>query len=204
MQIVKKTIEKFVAPYFNELTSYAMSITTLLLIIVNFHFKLHQFTITPPWSPKTTTYFITFIISFGCALALPIYHVFVKKKKTELYKFLIQLFSIVMNIVVGLYSLSYVYENNKKWLYVFPFWNFLNALIFPMLIKYDIISIDKAFEKDATLGEIFVSTLFLGIIFYECQFVYNLVWGLTFSICVICVTTLNRLLNFNSIDMDTA
>jgi len=181
-----------------------MSLTTLLLIIVNLHFTLHQFTITPSWQPKMITYFIIFIIAIGCGLALPIYHVFVKKKKTVLYKFLIQTFSIVMNIAVGLYSLSYVYDINNNWLYVFPFWNFLNAVIFPMLIKYDIISIDQAFKKDATIGEILISTLFLGIIFYECQFVYNIVWGLTFSICVIFVTTLNSLFKFNSIHMDTA
>jgi hypothetical protein len=202
-QIIKQKIERFIVPYYNELTFYLMSVTLLLLIFTNIHFEIPHFNARPTIS-RTRYQLFNFVVIFIIGLLLPIFHVFVKRKKSELTIFLIQTFSVIINTIVCLYSFGHVYNTTKDWFYIFPMWNFIYACVLPIMIHYDLINVDQAFVKEASLKEVFVSSLVLVIVFYLCQYVYDIYWGLTFSICIICSTNLSILIGHDKFELDNA
>lgn len=184
--------------YYSELTFYTMSLVVLLLAFSNISFDISNVSV-KPGHDRTINKLLYLTAIFILGLILPIVHVLIKRKKSELDRFLIQTFSIIVNTISCLYSFGYIYNTTNDWLYIFPLWNFTYALILPLMIKYDLINVDPAFEREASLKEVFTASVILVSTFYFCQYKFNLYWGITFSICVFLSTSITGLIARNEV-----
>lgn len=177
----KKFLIKIFGKTFDELSLYVMSISTLLLYFVdkNFRNELHNYL-------KYTDDLRVFMILIGMLIGIfySLFHAFSRSKKKFSHKSWMLYFGMSLQFAVAMVALFYSLQTEHVSV-VFPLLNYFSALISYYLFDYNIISEKDIKDTDATLLEVFLSTLIVGIVIIVSIYIFKVHWLETLSISIL-------------------
>ncbi len=127
------------------------------------------------------------ILVIGCLLitvvgiGLSIWHVFIHREKDNVEKWFMGAFAIFVSGLAGVLATMELLPDNWSILLVFPIWNYLWGLLLMdrLAVPHEAIT-----DDDATLIEVAVATIVLGLTFYIARFIFHYSWSIIFSMCM--------------------
>jgi hypothetical protein len=129
---------------------------------------------------------------FMLGMFLCLYHVFTKRQKTEAEKSIMLLFAVSINAATGFIAGFYMFKESPGWLFVFPVWNIINSILLIVMQYVNLFDEDRISNRDATITQVILGSIAILIIFYICNYIFNLHWAITYSICIIYTTSFDR------------
>jgi hypothetical protein len=180
-------------PVYDELALFLTAVTLLLLYAVNAAMReqIHNWIVTHNY---VWVYIMAMI--FLCGLGLSVYHVFTTREKTDAEKWGMLIFAVLANAVSGIVAGLYVLKSDtaRNWLLVFPVWNIINGAMLILMLRLRVIDEECISDRDATASEVIIGLIAVLVIFIFCNYVFNLHWAITFSICTIYATSFDKAL----------
>lgn len=176
-------------PQYNELSLYLMSAAFLLLWIFDPSLQKILGRVFLLEDPRLIIVFVLFVGGLGLSLI----NVFFARKTSDIEKFLMLFFAVIVNAVTGILAGLHILQSEdvinqtslvQGILLIFPVWNILSSGYTLFLFRLRIINESAISDELATLPQFFLGTGVLIILFLLCQFVFQLYWPITFSICV--------------------
>jgi hypothetical protein len=193
-------IKTLIYPKYNESALFCIAYSFLLLLI--FHegvfsfFPRTLFDISKEYQGfkgiVVTLAAILFYIGFFYGLLLSIYHIFTKKVKKEFEKFAMFTFVILACLVGGFFSATYNFLTSEGFFKFVAFWNLLNVIVLFVLLKFKLIDENIIEDKDSNIIEALIGFVLISVIFYYAHFIKGIYWAVTFSICVLYSTNVNK------------
>ncbi len=180
-------------PVYDEMSLFLMAVTLIFLCIANSQMRnwiLHFLS-----QADGEVYIL--VLLFLAGLVLSVYHVFTPREKNWIEKWFMMVFAVITNASTGIFSGWYVIENNAvhNWLLlVFPIWNIINGALLLVMMRFKIIDEECISDRDATAGQVFLGLIAVLAIFVLCNYVFELYWAITFSICIIYATSFDKAL----------
>ncbi len=179
-------------PVYDEMSLFLMAVTLIFLCIANSQLRnwiLHFLS-----QADGEVYILALLFLAGLGLCL--YHVFTLREKSTPEKWLMLFFAILTNAGTGIISGWYVIKNNTvhDWLLVFPIWNIINGILLLVMLRFRIVDEECISDRDATAGQVFLGLIAVLTIFILCNYVFELYWAITFSICIIYATSFDKAL----------
>jgi hypothetical protein len=181
----------FFVPTYDELSLFLTAATLIALYLTN---KVMQSEIISfamrlePW--RLSIYLALFLI----AMFLCLFHVFTPRKKTDAEKAIMLLFAVTMNAACGVVAGVYMWGHSGGWLLVFPIWNFVNSALLIVMQYVNVFDESCIADRDATAWQVILGLAAVFVIFVFCNYVFNLHWSITFSICIIYTTSFDKAL----------
>lgn len=121
-----------------------------------------------------------------------LYYVFTPKKTPKFAKTMMLFFAIYTNFFVGLYSGFYLLKTTTGLLIIFPLLNILQSFLIIILWDIDVIDEGSILDTQLKRMEILTSFILLLILFFLFQYVFQMYWALTFSICLDYISILSN------------
>lgn len=180
-------------PTYDELSLFLMAATLLLLFATNTQMRedIHSIrTMDENLGGRPSVLMLLCIVGFYLCL----YHVFTLRKKTEWERRFMLLFAVTANATTGIAAGIHLIRGSAGWQLVFPIWNIINGVLLLLMLRLKIINEDCISDHNATPGQVIFGLIAVLIIFALCNFLFELYWALTFSICVIYATNFDRAL----------
>ena len=175
----KRLLYKFV-PKYTEVGLFLMSLTFLLLLISSPPFRKEMYNfIFSEMDEKVI--FLPFLILAGIFLST--YHVFTKRLITKLEKYVMVVFAVLLNAIVGVEAGFYILKQAKGFWIIFPILNIASAILLIILLRAGIIKEDSLSDKQAKKTEVILGTIFTFLIFWISHYILKNYWAITFSIC---------------------
>jgi ABC-type proline/glycine betaine transport system permease subunit len=137
--------------------------------------------------------FILFVIILPGFL-LSFYHVFTKREKSRIEKHLMMLFAVITNAIIGIVAGIYIVRECPVWLLVFPVLNIINCVFILIMIDARILNETCIIERKTTPARAVLGLITTIVIFVLCNYVLNLNWAVTFSVCIIYATNFEKAL----------
>ena len=191
----RKAIHFFV-PRLNERILYLYSLTSILYIVAvdSLHYLI-VYPLTHFSSDYLLAYlpwlFVLLLLTFG--LMFPIYHVFVVRPKQEGEKYILILFAISAQATAGIAGgLHALYHSNGHFQAILPLWNLITGLILFILLRLNVIAAEIVDDSDANFAQIILGSAVVIVLFYLCQYVFQLYWAIGMSLCFIYVQSVNE------------
>ena len=179
----------FLIPNYDELSLFLMAVVFIVLYATNTVMQ------------KDISHFLMrlgawrrylYVGLFAIGMLLCLYHVFTKRKKTDIEKEIMLVFAITINAATGVIAGLYMLKESPGWLLAFPVWNLLNSAAIILMQYVDFFNEDQISDRDATITQVIIGLIAILIIFYICNNVFNLYWAITYSICIIYTTSFDR------------
>lgn len=172
---------KILIPRYNELALYLMSIAFLLLFfsqpdLRESILKTQDNKFDPRW------YLAACVFAMGIFYSL--HHVFTSRAKTDLEKHVMLAFAVLVNAFSGIKAGMHMLEQSEGLLLVFPFWNIFNGFVLLIMFRAKVIDESCIIDDNATPPQVIFGTLIVIATFVACEFVFNIYWAITFSLCV--------------------
>lgn len=190
---VEKHRWRFLIPCYDDLTLFTFSVTFLLLLALNVDlreditklliFAQHR-------DPRA--FGIPAIIVAGMALSFV--NIFIEREKTNLEKYILLYFAIVLTAGTSAYAGYIMFNDKARWLMLFPFLNFANAGLLIILLRVRLIDIDCITDDHANLYETAFSLLAILVLVLICRYLFKLHWVYTYSIAVCYTTSLHSVI----------
>lgn len=181
----------WVSPKYNELTAFLTAFICLLLLFTYPEFSdfFSQSFDTP--SAKADLWVLTIWIGTIGGFFLSFIHVFTNRPKSYLEKILMGLFALGANGIAGIVAGFEILPNRWSIWVCFPIWNLISSylLFYQLGLQKDVIS-----DDDASLLDVFITSIVLLIIFFLAVLKFHLSWALTFSICMFYTSILTTIL----------
>jgi len=117
-------------------------------------------------------------------------------KETDLKKGFMLAFAMLANIAGGFFAGVYVIINTAEftWLLIFPVWNIINSILLVLMVQYKFIDEECISDRRATFVQVILGLLAVCVILVLCNYVFKLYWAITFSICIVYMTSFDRAL----------
>jgi hypothetical protein len=200
---VKVATYKLIGPTYDKLSLFLMAFTLIILFITNttmqgqvckvtmlFYNYIANFDITN-WSIfyndnnlfdlLCVVAWFTFLLGgFG----LSIYNIYSNREKTKIERMMMLGFASITNYCTAIAVGFYMFKNTTGWLIIFPIWNLINA----GLMMYNA----SISDREASTLQMTIGILSVLLISTVCNFVFQLYWPITFSICLVYTTSLDR------------
>jgi len=185
----------WLVPTYDELSLFLMAATFILLIITNDTMQ-EQIGNWLTSSRNIRIHLLLLFVVFLGGIALSLYHAFTTKEKTRPEKIVMMLFAVMANAGTGIISGWHVIKNDnvQDWQLIFPIWNIINGALLLIMLRFKIIDEECISDRDATSIQILLGLTALVIIFILCNFVFQLYWAITFSICIVYATSFDKAL----------
>jgi len=183
-------------PNYNELSLAMMSLAFLLVFFSNG--QLRQWVFKLASAPKDRVGTIIVLLFFTTGLVLSLYHVFTERKKTVPEKHAMLFFAVLTNGISGIYASTHILRQSAGApciLLLLPIWNIINCIILLVSYRMRFINVSSISDENTGLGEALFGFIITVGIFAVCQFVFELYWAITFSICVIYATSFSEALS---------
>jgi DNA-directed RNA polymerase subunit RPC12/RpoP len=185
-------------PAYDELTLFLTAFTLIMLFIANASLRelIHKLWIIAP----NSLFIYLGPAIFLCGFALSIYHFYSTREKTDFEKWVMFVFAIGTNICTAVIAGIYMLRESAGWVIIFPIWNLFNAVL---MILMNMFLIDQhcttiyrycITDRQATYHQTIISLTAVFLIFAFCNFVFNLHWAVTFSICIAYTTSFDKAL----------
>jgi len=182
-------------PTYDELSLFLIAFTLLLLMIFG----------TPKQDDETRVSDLVVITAIGYRLLfmcpffllgflLSFYHIFTKRKKTRIEKYLMMFFAVIANAIIGIAAGIYVVRQCPVWQLIFPILNIINCIFILIMLDARILNETCIIERKTTPGRVVIGLITTIVIFALCNYVFKLYWAVTFSVCIIYATNFERAL----------
>jgi hypothetical protein len=181
----------FLVPNYDELTLFLTAVTFVILFFTNVTLQndISRFLMRlDVWRRYI------YVILFMAGVFMCLYHVFTKRKKTDLEKGIMLLFAVTINAATGIIAGVYMIKESAAWLLIFPIWNIANSLLMILMQYANIFDVDCIADRNATSRQVILGLVTVLIIFTFCNFIFKMNWAITFSICIIYATSFDRAL----------
>ena len=186
----KSGILHYIIPQYDEITLFSMSFTCGLLLIAGA--LSTRWEIRTPSSSGENVQIMIIGIFFMAGLVLSIYHAFVGRRKTSFEKFLMLFFAVILNGFSGILAGTYFLEGAKGWLVIFPVLNIANGAVLLFMLRSRLLDDCNISDQNVSLIQIALAATVIMILFTVCQYIFDLLWPQTLSICVAYATNLSR------------
>jgi len=188
---VYKESSGFLIPTYDELSMFLIAVTLILLPAFNGHTReqLWRFIM---HIDDLRIYLVIVILFAGLCLCL--YHPFTTREKSVPEKWLMLVLAVLANAGIGIAAGAYMLKRTVGWLIIFPLWNIMNGLLLLLMLRFKIIDESCIADRDATPFQIAFGFIAVVIIFIICNFIYQLYWAITFSICIVYTTSFDKAL----------
>jgi hypothetical protein len=193
----------FLVPKYDSLSVFLIAITWILFLITNPKSQDHILNMI---SYFPTRYPFLNMLSAGLAfltvLWLCFYMVLSGREKTNAERITMAFFAVITTIITAYASGIYLMKSYKtfdrriisNWWIIFPIWNLINARILVQMLFTGIINEDCVSERRATPIRVIFGLLSVLTIFAFCNYVFDLHWAITFSICIVYTTSFDKAL----------
>lgn len=179
-QAVKKAFS-FLAPRYDDLTLFALSLSFLLLWLIDADLRRDLTKVfLEGWSGDITIWLIIAVVG----MALSLVNVFLQRDKSDLEKSTMLVFAVVVTAGTGLYAGWTMLHQSKGWLLIFPAWNILNAGLLLLLFRLGIVDTDCIVDEPAGFAEVVITAFCVPVLLTVCHYWFELHWAVTFSIAV--------------------
>jgi hypothetical protein len=179
-QAVRKAFS-FLAPRYDDLTLFALSLSFLLLWLIDPDLRRDLAKMfSEGWSGDITIWLIAAVIG----MALSLVNVFLRREKSDFQKSVMLIFAVVVTAGTGLYAGWIMLHESKGWLLVFPAWNILNGGLLLLLFRLGIVDTDCIVDEQASFAEVVITAICVPILLTVCHYYCELQWAVTFSIAV--------------------
>ena len=179
-QAVKKAFS-FLTPRYDDLTLFALSLSFLLLWGIDADLRRDLARIfVERWSGDITIWLITAVIG----MVLSLVNVFLQRDKSDLEKYTMLVFAVVVTAGTGLYAGWIMLHQSKGWLLIFPAWNILNGGLLLLLFRLGIVDTDCIVDEPAGFAEVVITAFCVPVLLTVCHYWLELHWTITFSIAV--------------------
>ncbi len=181
----------FLIPTYDELSLFLIAITLIMLCVFNINMRdqLWKFVMQ---TDDLRTYILVALLF--AALCLCLYHPFTTREKSNPEKWLMLVLAVLANGGIGIAAGAYMLERTVGWLAIFPLWNIINGLFLLVMLRLKVIDEKCITDRDATPFQVGFGLIAVVIIFIICNFIYQLYWAITFSICIVYTTSFDRAL----------
>ncbi|MBI2577892.1 MAG: hypothetical protein HYV77_03570 [Candidatus Wildermuthbacteria bacterium] len=182
---VRKILDKLhLIPSYTEASLFLMGVSFLALFALNMAMREEILSLL-----QTNAKFI-FIIVAGLGFSL--YGIFLSWK-TEQQKHWMLWFAIAINFIAAWSSGMYVLQNKgMNFFAIFPLINIASAILLLVVTRMKIVSVDAISNKRASIQEILIGVVFVGLIIAIGQYAFDLRWPFLFSISVEYATFFNK------------
>lgn len=177
---------------YDEETLLLISSSVILLFIYNLEFRELIFGFS---NMSMEAFFVSLTLFIG--IVLTIYNAFSRNNIGKLQKKIMLFFVIFVNYLAGVIASFYIID--KDWfgettifIIIFPLINIYNAINLSFLFLSGAIDINSILNKNMEKYKIVPSFIVIGIIFIISQFVLKNYWALTFSLCILYATIVNK------------
>jgi hypothetical protein len=161
----------------------------LLLIAGAFSVKWN---LSNPLSSGDDFQVLLLIAIFLAGLVLSVYHAFTDRTKTSFEKMLMLFFAVILNGSSGIMAGTYFLEEATGWLVIFPIMNIVNGAFLIVMLRTRVLDEHNIGDENASRGQVVFAGTMIIILFTLCNYVFDLLWVQTLSICVVYSTNLNR------------
>lgn len=181
-------------PKYDDLKLFAMSLAFLLLALTDAELRqLVTKAFSWTFGPRITVLFLFACFGMVCSLV----NIFLQKKKSEIEKWAMLLFAILVTSGTGIYTGWLMLKQSHGWLIIFPALNILNGGLLLLLTRTGIIDTECIISKKTAFGQIVITAVAVPILITTCLYLFELHWAVTFSITTVYTMNLhNTLCNF--------
>lgn len=187
-------------PTYDELSLFLTALATILLFALNGQMRtlVYRCMVVMRFEPRL----LVFGVFFLGGLCLCLYHAFAKTEKTYGEKQCMLFFAVMVNAITAILAGIHLIKGSSGWLLIFPIWNITNGILLLLMLWLKIINETCIRDRKPTAGRIVTGSMALLIIFALCNFAFRLYWALTFSICIIYATSVDRALQSTILGRD--
>jgi DNA-directed RNA polymerase subunit RPC12/RpoP len=185
-------------PAYDELSLFLTAFTLIMLFIANDAFRELMRKLFMTDYGRMFFYFVAAVPLAGFALS--IYHFYSERDKTDFEKWAMFIFALCANICTAVVAGIYTLNESAGWVVIFPVWNLINAVLMVLMnvhiINQRCTTIYRycITDRQATFNQMTLSITAVFLIFMFCNFIFDLHWAVTFSICIAYTTSFDRAL----------
>ncbi len=179
-QATKKVFSALI-PQYDDLTLFALSLSFLLLWLINADLRRD---LTKIFIDESSLDIMLWLAVAVIGMALSLINVFLRREKSELEKFAMLIFAVAVTGGTGLYAGWLMLQHSRGWLLVFPAWNILNAGLLLLLFRLGAVDTDCVIDEPATFAQIVLTAICVPVLLTVCHYGFELHWAVTFSIVV--------------------
>jgi len=179
----------FLVPHYDETSLFVMSITFVLLYLVNKTMRtdLHKLV-----SHDSDIRLIIVAICFVAGILFSIFHAFSRREKKFGEKTAMLLFAVLVSAGTGIYAGIHMLKNSGGWLIIFPIWNIINGVLLLIMLRVGSINVDCISDRNATFAQVVMGLFSTVVILVCCQYFFKLHWAITYSICICYTVSLDK------------
>jgi len=175
--------KRILVPQFDELTLFLMVVIAVLLLVTNQQMRISILDFAGLAEIFPGVILLLLIILAG-GLPLSVYHVFSRRQKSSAEKMMMVGFAVLITAMSGIFAGLYMLKSSAGLGLIFPAWNLVNAIFIIVLRGLEVINEDSLVDKDASLMQVVIGLAILLVVFVLCQYVFDLYWAVTMSVCV--------------------
>lgn len=192
----------FLIPTYDKLSLLLMVVTLMLLFVMNVEMRnsiqgfIHNFRAEQYKYHLPLIFCLTFISLFLYISHMAASRIVKLDDGGDFKKKIMLFFAVVINASSGIIAGRYVLKNGnvQGWLLVFPIWNIINGLLLILMLRFGIIDEECISDRKTTSVQIILGLASVAVIFMVCNYIFDLYWAVTFSICVVYTTSFDRAL----------
>ena len=177
------------APRYDELTLFAMSVTFLLLLWIDpdAHRDLSKVAL---FVRDDEILMLGLLAALGMVFSL--FGIFFKRPKPDVVKWPMLFFAVAVTAGTGIYAGYVTLQLARGWLVVFPIWNILNGILLILILRAGLLAPDCIIDGAAKLWQLVITLLTVGLLLGLCHYVFKLHWAISYSICLGYTMSLHR------------
>ncbi len=183
-------------PTYDQLSLFLMSITFIILAIINTTLQKDIFKIIMIsfGFGEASVYIIFLLLMCLAGMCLSLYHMFANKEAGDTEKKLMVTFAAVINAVTSILASYYIIRSEKTSgiLLIFPILNLINAALIILMLYLKIINRNCIIKRNVSFFRAGFSLILSIIILLLCEYIFKIYWAITFSICMAYVTSFDR------------
>jgi len=173
------TLSQEIKPRFHEISMYLIALSFIWLFL--FHPELRQgFFMFFSGFESMSPFFVALGLIYTGGLLLSLAHVFLKRKKLALEKFLMGWFVLSTSSVASFFVASEMLISRSPITIILIAWNILMSVL--ILIQMGAHEFDIS-DENASFVEVFLTTVILFVILLLADLYLRLSWSMTLSIC---------------------
>ena len=179
---LKRVVNKFVEqiqPKFSELTTYQIALIIFLLFVFRPELRNNALiSVQNEWKNENIL-FLTILMVLAGGFSLSVLHVFTRRKKYTIEKFIIGGFAILLCGYAGLFATLETLPKKFSILLIFPIWNY----IWGLLLMNQLAKPQEALTDDeASPLEVIIATISVFLVFIFTNFIFRYSWAMILSI----------------------
>lgn len=172
----------FLVPHYDETSLFVMSITFVLLYLVNKTMRtdLHKLVS----YDSDIRLIIIVALCFVVGMVFSVFHAFSTRQKNIGEKAAMLVFAVLVSAGTGIYAGIHMLKNSGGWLIIFPIWNIINGILLLIMFRTGAVDVDCISDRNATSAQVVMGLFSTFVVLVCCQYFFKLHWAITYSICI--------------------